>query len=251
MKYLIYLRVSTKEQDERTQLDQCLKFIKSKSFEDFEYEVYTDILTSKKSVFKRAGSKALIESMKKGETIVAMRIDRLSRKQSDTTQLIDLLNKKEVNILLVDQPGISNKILLGIYSGMAEEEVIMLRKRVHEKFEAKRQRNERISGQLPYGYGLHEKKMVAVKVGEKTVLKKGVLVPVETEQQALAQMKEFFASGMSYQNIAVALNDLGYKNREGRPFQKMSIYRILSRIKQTMSSDQLPKAKATHQYVAV
>lgn len=241
MKYLIYLRVSTKEQDERTQLDHCLRFIKGKSFEPFEYEVFTDILTSKKSVFKREGSKALLDKMRKGDTIIAMRIDRLSRKQSDTTQLIDLLSIKEVNILLVDQPGINNKIMLGIYSGMAEEEVIMLRKRVHEKFEAKRQRNERISGQLPYGYGMHETKLVPVKVGEKTVLKRGVLVPVSEEQEVLAQMKELFASGMSYQNIANSLNDAGYKNREGRPFQKMSIYRILSRIRQTMSWDQLPE----------
>lgn len=238
MKYLIYLRVSTKEQDERTQLDHCLRYIKALCFENFEYEVFTDILTSKKSVFDRPGSKEMLAKMKKGETIIAMRVDRLSRKQSDMTKLIDLLNMKEVNILLVDQPGISNKIMLGIYSGMAEEEVIMLRKRVHEKFEAKRQRNERISGQLPYGYGMHKTKLVPVKVGEKTVLKPGVLVPISEEQAVLSEMKEFFAAGMSYQNIAHALNDRGYKNRKGRPFQKMSIYRILSRIRQTMSLDQ-------------
>lgn len=238
MKYLIYLRVSTKEQDERTQLDYCLRFIKSRQFKEFTYEVYSDKISSKKSVFEREGSKSMLENMKKGETIVAMRVDRLSRRQSDTTKLLDLLDNKEVNILLVDQPGINNKIMLGIYSGMAEEEVVMLRKRVHEKFEAKRQRNERISGQLPYGYGLHESQLVPVKQGDKIVMKRGVLVPVAAEQSALALMEELFALGISYQNIASALTERGYMNREGKPFQKMTVYRILSRIADTKSLGQ-------------
>jgi len=52
-------------------------------------------------------------------------------------------------------------------------------------------------------------------------------------------MCQLSEEGMSYQSIATILTQLGYKNREGKPFQKMSIYRILSRIGHTRSSDQL------------
>lgn len=257
MKYLIYLRVSTKDQDEETQLDHCLRFIKQLGNTEFKYEVFRDKITSKKALFKRVkkgegeitiiprqGAKAMMESIRKGDCIIAMRIDRLARKSNETHQLIDILDNLEANILLVTQPGIKNKIMLGVYAGMAEEEVKTLRARVKEKLESKKYRGERYSRFLPYGYGLHETKLIPIKVGDEVVMKRGVLVPIYEEQKVLARMLQFSAEGMSHNSIAKALTELGYKNREGNPFQKMSIYRILSRTEQTMSSDQ-PLAEIT------
>ncbi len=257
MKYLIYLRVSTKDQDEEMQLDHCLKFIKQRGDVNFQYEVYRDKITSKKPLFKviknrdkteiitipRPGAKAMVDRINKGDIVIAMRLDRLCRKSSETSRLIDKLDELQAEILLVTQPGIKNKILLGVYAGMAEEEVKTLRSRVKEKLESKKMRNERYSRFLPYGYGLHETKLVPIKVGDEIVMKRGVLVPIYEEQEVLTRMSQLSDEGMSHQTIAKALTQLGYRNREGKPFQKMSIYRILSRIKQTRSSDQLLKEK--------
>ena len=239
MKYLIYLRVSTDLQDTETQLDHCLRFIKQKDQSDFKYLVFRDKISSRKELFKREGGKEMLEILTKGDIIVSIRLDRISRKLYETTQLIERLDKAGAEIMLVDQPGITNKIMLGIYAGMAEEEVKLLRKRVKEKLESKRNRGERYSRFLPYGYGLHETKLVPIKQGDKIVMKRGVLVPIYEEQQVLARMYQLAGEGMSHGRIARALTQSGYKNREGKPFQKMSIYRILSRKEQTTSSDQL------------
>ena len=246
MKYLIYLRVSKEgQQDVRSQEQYCLSYLKERN-RNFEHAVYTDKMTARKSVFTRPGSKQMLADMKKGDCIVAVRLDRLSRVQSDSTRLIQMVVKQGIDIILVDQPQTQNKILLGIYSGMAEEEIIMLRKRVQENFQAKRKRNERISGQLPYGYTLHETKMVAVKMGDTYVLKKGILIPLPEEQEVLSHMLEFFERGMSYQNIADTLTNLGYTSRAGKPFLKSSIHRILSRIKKTKSLGQPRAEKEPH-----
>jgi len=244
MKYLIYLRVSTDLQDTETQLDHCLRFIKQRDNTNFEYEVFRDKITSRKELFKREGGKEMFSRLKRGDIIISIRLDRIARKLYETTQLIDVLDKAGAEILLVDQPGITNKIMLGLYAGMAEEEVKLLRKRVKEKLETKKNRGERYSRFLPYGYGLHETKLVPIKVGDEVVMKRGVLVPIYEEQEVLARMYQLSAEGMSHQRIAKALTESGYMNREGRPFQKMSIYRILSRKENTTSSDQLQEAIA-------
>ena len=238
MKYLIYLRVSTDQQDTETQLDHCLRFIKQRDKTEFKYEVFRDIISSRKELFKRDGGKQMFASLNRGDIIISIRLDRISRKLYETTQLIELLDRAGAEILLVDQPGITNKIMLGIYAGMAEEEVKLLRKRVREKLETKKNRGERYSRFLPYGYGMHETKLVPIREGDKVVMKRGVLVPIYEEQEVLARMLVLSGEGMSHGKIAQALTSLGYRNREGKPFQKMTVYRILSRKEQAKSSDQ-------------
>lgn len=246
MKYLIYLRVSTDQQDTETQLDHCLRFIKQKDPTDFKYQVFRDKISSRKELFKREGGMEMLNTLRRGDIIISIRLDRISRKLYETTQLIDALDKAGAEIMLVDQPGITNKIMLGIYAGMAEEEVKLLRKRVTEKLDSKRRRGERYSRFLPYGFGLHETKLVPIKVGDEIVMKRGVLVPIYEEQKALDLMIQFSEQGMPHSRIAKELTALGYRNREGNSFQKMSIYRILSRREHTTSSDQPLKAREVH-----
>jgi len=243
MKYLIYLRVSTNKQDEETQLSHCLNFIKTKQQGEFQYEIFRDKVTSKKKLFDREGGKQLFDSLRKGDIIISIRLDRISRNIYETLQLIDILDKNGSEILLVDQPGIKNKIMLGIYAGMAEEEIKTLRSRVKEKLQYKKEKGERYSRFLPYGQALHETKMVPIRVGDEVVLKRGILIPLYEEQQILSKMYQLSDTGISYQKIADELNRLGCKNREGKPFQKMSIYRILSRRELPKSEDQLQEEK--------
>lgn len=227
--YLIYLRVSTEKQDTRTQLDYCLKFIQQKSI-DFTYTVYEDSITSRKAFVDRPGAQRLIAEMKKGDILVAMRLDRIARKLNETTDIIKILDEKGVDIFLVEQPGINNKIMLGVYAGMAEEEVKMLRSRVREKLQAKKNRNERYSGRLPFGYGMHETKLVPIQTDEGIVMKRGILIPLHEEQQVLKIMRELYQEGRSFSEIAKIINELGHRNREGNLFHKMTIYRILKRM---------------------
>ncbi len=237
MKYLIYLRVSTSEQDLQTQLDHCLKFIKRKENTDFKYEVFQDKISSRKKLCDREGSKKMIESIKKGDMIIAMRLDRLSRSLHETVGFIKILDDFEADILLVEQPGITNKIMLGVYAGMAEEEVKLLRKRISEKLQSKKMRGERYSGQLPYGYAMHETHMIPIREGDKIVYKQGVLIPAPKEVEAMKLMEKCYVEHYSYQEIAKILTQRGFLNRENKPFQKMTVYRILKKIFHSTSPD--------------
>lgn len=225
----IYLRVSTDQQDERTQMDHIERFLMNTGQGSVPRKVYKDKKTSKKTLIKRSGGAELFRDLQPGDTIVAMRLDRLARSLTETALLTDAMDIKNVEIILVEQPGIKNKIMLGLYAGMAEEEVKLLRKRISEKLSSKKQRGERYSKILPYGYALHETKLVPVKQGHKILMKRGVLIPVHEEQQILKIMQALHSDGYSYAQICRHLEDLGHKNREGKPFQKMTIFRILRR----------------------
>ena len=95
---------------------------------------------------------------------------------------------------------------------------------------------------LPYGYKRAPTKLVPVKNGNRTVVKLGALVPISHEQEALALMRKLSAEGMSYRQIADNLTGQGYMNRQGLPFHKMSIYRILHRKEHAMLTGQPQQA---------
>lgn len=244
MRYLLYLRVSTLKQNNQTQLDHCLEYIKRFDKTNFTYIVFTDKVRSKKPLKMRPGGKELLKTMKKGDTIIAMRVDRISRSTKDLTTFFHDLEEMKINILLVEQPQVSNnKILLGLFAGMAEEEVKLIRKRISENLYSKSLRNERYSRYIPYGYEMHPTKLVPVKDGTEIVMKKGFLIHRKDEQEVLSLMSQYFAQGKNYQQICEELNNQGYKNRQGKPFQKMSIYRILRRTGHTKLEDQLQEEK--------
>lgn len=227
MRFLIYLRVSTKDQDLRTQLDHCLRYLNS-NFGEVNYKVFSDKITSRKTVYKREGSKALLSELRQGDTIVLLRIDRLSRKQHHIVNLMAEFERKNIEVITVDQPGLSkNKMLLGIFSGAAEEELVMLSKRTKEKFDSKRKRGERVARFAPYGYKIDTENLVTVERNGKEVQVPGYILPEESEKELVEKTKEFFSKGWSYTHITNELNELGFRNRNGKKLQKMTIFRIV------------------------
>lgn len=240
MNYVIYLRVSTQKQDERPQLEHCLNFLRSRDKSNFNYVVYTDSISSRKKIEKREGLQGALSFLKAGDILVGMRLDRLARNLYETTCIIHELEKKNSEIVLVDQPGIKNKALLGLYAGMAEEEVKLIRKRIKEKMHDKKARNERINYEPPYGYKIHDTELVNVKTkdGRCWVMKPGKIIEDQREQEALKLMIDMSNQGISYHKIGIKLEDLGYTNRKGNQFHPMSICRILNRINPSKHEDQ-------------
>lgn len=223
--------MSTKKQDESTQLHHCLEFLKARHGGPFQYLVFKDSITSKKSIGNRKGFKEAKDSIQHGDVLVAMRVDRITRNPTEINILIDDLEKRNADVLLVEQPGVKNKIMLGLYAGMAFEETKILRKRVKEKLDVKVSRGERTNIQMPYGKSLDLNSLVSVKNkdGNGTTLKPGILLDNAQELQTLDLMCSLFDAGMSYYSIGLELAKRGYVNRAGKAFQKTSILRILHR----------------------
>ncbi len=243
MKYVIYLRVSTDEQDLRTQEQKCMKFLRYLDQSDFDYQIFTDKISSRKSLDKRLGIQGALESLREGDILVCQKIDRLARNAYETHTIVYLLEQKKCEIIMIDQPGIKNKVILGMYAGIAEEEVKTIRERIKDKLGAKKERNERISGRLPYGYTLDPINLVEVNGPNKTkVLKPGYLVEESHEQMVLSLMFRLFDEGKSYRQIARMLENEGYKNRQGKPFPHMNIYQLIAKRGTATSSDRLQES---------
>ena len=240
MIYRLYLRVSTEEQDLRTQLSMCLQFItKLHGNDSFKYEVYTDSITSRCALEKRMGMQKCLSELKKGDVVIGLRVDRLARNAYEAHCIQHIVMTKGANILMVEQPGITNAVIFGMYAGFAEEEGKLIRARIKEKLDAKGERNERRSRHLPYGYQMHTSALVQTREGRgKTVMKLGLLIEEPVEQQVIAHMCALFDEGMNFRNIVQTLKDQGYKNRQGTPFQLSYLHRILSRTGRTRCKDQ-------------
>ncbi len=238
MKYVIYLRVSTKEQDLRTQEQRCVNFLKTLNEKEFEYVIFTDSISSRKPLVKRKGINDALNALRKGDVLIGQKVDRLARNEAEAHKIKDFLHANNIGILMIDQPGITDPFIFSIYAAVAAKEVAFIRERIKHKLDGKKERNER-TGKVPYGFTLDKENLIEVNgPDKKKVLKPGLLLQESREQLALARMCELFDIGLSFRRIAQVLDDEGYKNRVGKSFQHMSIYRILHRTGRTRSLDQ-------------
>ncbi len=241
MKYVIYLRVSTKKQDKDTQLQMCMEFLRKNVGTQFEFIVYFDEITSKKPLHKREGMRQALHAIDRGDVLVGQRVDRLARHSYETHFIKTLLDAKGAELMLTEQPGIKNKVIFGTYIGIAEEEGNLIRERTRNKLAAKKNKGER-TGTVLFGYDLDQINLILVNGPDQTkVLKPGLLIPNVLEQEQLGVMCQLFDEGLSFRQITHTLNNRGYRNREGNPFQHNSIYRIVSRTGRKRSSDQPPQ----------
>ncbi len=242
MKYVIYLRVSTEMQDERTQLEHCLAHIRSRDKGEFQHVVYQDIMSSRKKLKNREGISSALQCLQKDDILVGMRIDRLARNTRESYEIVEQIKKKGAHLVLVDQSTemLKNKIVFNVLVGVAEEETKMLSKRILEKLAIKRVKNERISRHLPYGYKLDEENLIDIKNRDKSgfIQKAGKLIEDTREQEVLKIMLNLSSQGVSYHKICIALEKQGYLNRVNQPFHPMSVCRILNRINPSKSLDQ-------------
>ncbi len=240
MKYLIYLRVSTERQDVETQEKMCMHYIKNKHPQgDFTYKIYADpILSTRVKLEKRVGLQEMLNALTKGCTVLVYKLDRLSRDIIEMVTIYRMITREYGGQIHSLTDPYCDDFSVGLMGIIAEQERKTISQRTKDKLKTKKENGER-TGSVPHGYKLHETHMVPIRQGDQIVMKQGVLVPCKKELEAIRLMEEAFAMGSSYGQIAQIVNDRGYRNREGRPFHKMSIYRILQRSKQAKLEGQL------------
>jgi len=234
MKYVIYLRVSTKEQDLRTQQQKVLRVLKERFGEDIEYMIFTDEISSRKPLNKREGIQAALKSLERGDTLVALKIDRIARNEAELHKIKGFLKKYEMEIIMIDQPELQTSAMFSLYAMFAAMEVKMIRERIKEKLHEKQQRGER-TGSIRYGFKLDKDNLILVngkKKGEK-ILKEGMLLEEDKEQECLTHMCNLFDQRLSYKQVSDAINAMGYRNRQGRPWNHALVYKILIRTGRT------------------
>lgn len=227
MRYIIFSRVSTSMQTTENQIWECRNYVNSVKKENDEIIEFDEPETSTRlKPDQRPVLKSMREFVKKGDKLIVYKMNRLARDSEEMIVIYNELLRKDVNVFSIQEPKL-DKTLICVFAMVAEMERESIRKTTITGLARKQALKERVGTTL-YGYKLDETKLQA----RKKVRSSGkpyLLIPHDDEQKALKVMIECQKKGMSYQDIANVLESKGHKNRKGNPFQKMSVYQILSR----------------------
>ena len=129
MRKYLYIRVSTKEQNEDRQLALKDKYGLRNS------DVFIDKATGKN--FDRPAYQNLKEELQKGDTLIVMSLDRLGRNKEKALEELRELKQRGIRLIVDDLPTTQieldeknqliiemiNNILIEVYSTLAEEEL--------------------------------------------------------------------------------------------------------------------------------
>jgi DNA invertase Pin-like site-specific DNA recombinase len=136
-----YARVSTISQDLSIQVNALLSAgVESEN-------IYTDKLSGKN--MEREGLQTLLSLVKKGDTVMVYKLDRLGRSVSQIMTLVDDLKNKGIYLVIMDagidtrndegMAGMMTKALMTIISLMAEMERVLILERTQAGIENARQ----------------------------------------------------------------------------------------------------------------
>lgn len=132
-----YARVSTPEQNLNLQIDQLQAVGCEKIFTDIASGVRED----------REGLNELLNQIRKNDTVVVYKIDRIFRSLKNMVNLVDIFNKREVKFKSLSEPAFdtttaNGKFLIQIFSAVAEFERNLISERTKSGLDAARRRNK-------------------------------------------------------------------------------------------------------------
>jgi len=132
-----YARVSKEDQNLELQKDA----LKKAGCED----IFEDHISGSRQ--QRPGLQALLGYIRKGDTLVVWRLDRLGRSLKDLISLFDLLSSKGIEIKslneCLDTSSSSGKLIFHLFAALAEFERNLIRERTFAGLEAARARGRK------------------------------------------------------------------------------------------------------------
>jgi DNA invertase Pin-like site-specific DNA recombinase len=150
----------------------------------------------------RPQGRRLWEMVKRGDAIVATKLDRAFRSASDCLATVEAFKARGVSLYLLDLNGGADdvsgngiaRLFLSIVSAFAEFERDRIGERIRATKQAQKARGEYSGGKVTFGY----------RVGED-----GTLVPEAAQQRAVATIRALRAEGKSFRAIAQAVTASG------------------------------------------
>ncbi|NKI27886.1 recombinase family protein [Arenibacter sp. 6A1] len=132
-----YARVSTKDQKLKAQID----LLKEAGCE----RIYSDVASGVRQ--DRSGLNEMIGQLRKGDTVITYKNDRIFRSLKNMIDLIDLFNEKGVHFKSLTEPefdttSANGKFLLQIFAAVAEFERNLIRERTKTGLDGARKRNK-------------------------------------------------------------------------------------------------------------
>jgi DNA invertase Pin-like site-specific DNA recombinase len=149
------------------------------------------------------GSKLWAE-LRKGDAVVAAKLDRMFRSASDCLAVVEAFKERGISLYLLDLNGGADdvsgngiaRLFLTIVSAFAEFERDRIGERIRSTKRAQKARGEYLGGPTPFGW---------VRDADRK------LVPVPEQQRELRRIKKLAADGLSPRKISADLATRGMK----------------------------------------
>lgn len=229
MRYIIFSRVSSNQQLDESQLFMCREYVKNLRKEQDEIIEFNEPPTSTRlTIEERPVLKELLEFLKRGDNLVVFCLTRLARTGSEIVRIYEeQVTNKKVILHSLGQPKV-DKNFIHIYAMMGEMARDTISNNTKAGLKSKQARMHKV-GTCWYGYKTDPTRLQMERKNTFSYGKPYLLIPDSAEQQQVQLMHSLHSQGLSYGEIARELETRGYRNREGNPVQKMTIYRILKR----------------------
>lgn len=165
----------------------------------------------------RAGLQNVLKMAERGEVeaVIVYKLDRLSRKVTDTLEMIERLEKLGVAFHSiqekVDTKSAIGKFFLTITAAFAEMERNVISERTVAALQEKRKQGK-LAGNVPFGFDLAED-------GES-------LVENKTEKEIVSLCRELRGRGYTLQAVANELTGKGYQPKTGKKWHCQTIKNI-------------------------
>ena len=202
-----YCRVSTDEQVTNGQSldvqESTLRGWASMHGRKIDQVVIEAGVSGGKEFAKRPEGAKLWSELRKGDTLVATKIDRLSRNLFDCLALSKEFQQRSVSLYLLDvdatDPVTGNgksKMFLSMLGAFAEFERDRISERIRETKQAQKARGEYLGGKAPFGWIYDDARK---------------LVAVPEQQAVLRRIRKLAADGLSPYRISANLATRGVK----------------------------------------
>ena len=163
-----------------------------------------------KPLATRDGGKQLLDLIKarRADAVVMLKLDRMFRNAADCLTTVETWEKSGIALHVVDLGGnaidttsAAGRFMLVVLAGAAEMERNLTRERTRSAMAIKRANGQRI-GTVPYGFDLGDDRVT--------------LIPNESEQAIVREIREMRLAGMTLEKIAGHLTDRRIPTKTGR-----------------------------------
>jgi site-specific DNA recombinase len=219
MRALGYGRISKDEENSISldyQVAEIKKLAKAHGYKLIDIE--TDNGISGKSIKNRPAVQRVLQAVDQGviDAVIVFKSDRMSRDGLETIQVEKLMRARNVAYLSATEGdllgnGVDDEFMSFIRAGLNQRERKLISLRTKAALDHKREKGERIGGQLRYGF-----KVV-----------NGEVIEDPQEQAAIARIKALHGKGYSTREVVKALELEGITTRKGSNFGQTQICRIL------------------------
>jgi len=225
-----YLRVSTLEQaaDGRSSLDEQERRVRGCAMMRgaTDVQLYADPgVSGSIALGKRPAGMRMLFELKRGDLIVASKLDRLFRSASDALATVEELQRNGIGVILADigtEPVTENgtsKLFFSMLAAFAEFERGRILERTNDGRRNKRARNGHIGGEPEFGHDVSGSGRDAM------------LIPNEREMQVVSVVSEL-RPHCTLRAICSELENRGLRNRTGTKWHPQQISRIISKLPQ-------------------